>query len=358
MKNIWYLVSVSLVFFFLSSVLTRNNGILSKRNLPDILGVISRQRKPSENKFYLDSIFSYKDPNKETKSKSEFSIMVTGDIIPARSVNAKVLGLHDFNYPYEKTVSLLRQGDLVFVNLESPLIANCPTTLEGMIFCGDERNVQGLNYAGVTVANLANNHLGNYGPSGVVVTANLLVKNNIAVTGNGKPAIVNVKNKQFGFLGYNDIGGGNVRTADNIEQIGNDIKVLKKNVDFVVVAFHWGTEYTSNPTPRQIELAHNAIDAGADLIIGNHPHWVQGVEQYKGKFITYAHGNFIFDQMWSRETREGVVGKYVFDSNGLTGVSFYPVIIEDYAQPRFAAKEEALVILERMKESSKKLLQQ
>jgi poly-gamma-glutamate capsule biosynthesis protein CapA/YwtB (metallophosphatase superfamily) len=101
-----------------------------------------------------------------------------------------------------------------------------------------------------------------------------------------------------------------------------------------------------------------AIDAGADLIIGNHPHWVQGVEFYKGKCITYAHGNFIFDQMWSQETREGVLGKYVFNADGLVDVQFYPIIIDDYAQARFADAVEADMILQRMKASSVEIARQ
>ena len=92
-----------------------------------------------------------------------------------------------------------------------------------------------------------------------------------------------------------------------------DIQALKRQVDFVIVAFHWGIEYTALPTQEQRGIAHQAIDAGADLILGNHPHWVQATEKYQGKYITYAHGNFVFDQMWSQETREGVVGKYTFD---------------------------------------------
>lgn len=120
----------------------------------------------------------------------------------------------------------------------------------------------------------------------------------------------------------------------------------------MIVAFHWGTEYTSTPNSTQIELAHSTIEAGADLIIGNHPHWVQGIEQYKGKFISYSHGNFIFDQMWSQETKEGVLGKYTFNNDGLINVEFIPVIIDEYSQPRFATKAEADRVLQRMKESS------
>jgi poly-gamma-glutamate synthesis protein (capsule biosynthesis protein) len=128
------------------------------------------------------------------------------------------------------------------------------------------------------------------------------------------------------------------------------------------VAVNWGKEYSSDPyqapgiandDPRVIGRA--LIDAGADVIVGNHPHWVQGVELYHQGFIAYAHGNFIFDQEWSRETKEGVIGAYTFHNKKLSGVSFIPVIIENYGQPRLASETESAVILERMRSSSERL---
>lgn len=308
-----------------------------------------------KNNLSMESIFHYVDPAEDRKNNNsnEYTIFATGDVIPARSVNAKMVRLKNFNYPFEKTVNLLRNADLLLINLESPLIPNCQITEEGMEFCGDPRDVGGLVYAGVRVANIANNHSGNFGAVGINGTIHLLKENNIEATGNGQPAIVTVKGKRFGFLGYNSIGAKEAGIAwADIPQIQTDIQSLKKQVDFVIVSFHWGIEYTSNPTGQQQELAHMAIDAGADLIIGNHPHWVQGIEEYKNRLITYAHGNFVFDQMWSEETRQGVVGKYTFNNAGLIDVKFFPVVIDDYSQPRFATEMEAGKILSIMKESS------
>lgn len=308
-----------------------------------------------KNNLSMDSIFQYVDPTKDSKNNNlnEYTIFATGDVIPARSVNAKMVCLKNFKLPFEKTANLLRNANAVFINLESPLIPNCQITDEGMKFCGDLRDVQGLTYGGVTIASIANNHMGNYGLDGIASTVNLLQENKIAVTGNRQPAVIIVKGKRLGFLGYNSIGSEEPGIAwADIPQVQMDIQNLKKQVDFVIVAFHWGVEYTAIPTKQQTELAHSAVDAGADLIIGNHPHWVQGVEIYKGKFITYAHGNFVFDQMWSEKTRQGVVGKYTFNNAGLIDVKFFPVIIDDYSQPHFATTVEAEKILSGMKESS------
>jgi len=312
------------------------------------------------NNLSTDAIFHYVDPDQASIKDSnpeEYTIITTGDVIPARSVNSKLVQLNDFNYPFEKTVNFLKSADAVFINLESPLIPNCKPTLEGMVFCGDQRDVKGLVYADVTIASIANNHAGNYGIEGINSTTNLLKQNHIMVTGNGsQSAILTIKGKKFGFLGYNDIGNKEAGIAwADILQTQQDINNLKKQVDFVIATFHWGTEYTSTPSATQIQLAHAAIDAGADLIIGNHPHWVQGIEEYKGKFITYAHGNYVFDQMWSQETREGVLGKYTFNNKGVINVEFVPVIIDNYSQPRFASETEANIILARMKDSTQQI---
>ena len=258
-------------------------------------------------------------------------LVATGDVIPAREVNYKMLSRGDFLYPWRKTADYLKSGDLVFINLESPLIQNCPVEHSGFTFCGDARAVDGLDYAGVSVANLANNHLTNYGPQGTSATIALLAKHHIGVCGIGLSEIRDVKGVKFAFLGFNGIG-----THIDREALRREIRLIRDRADVVVVAFHWGKEYELMPTsatgiapddPR--EIGHVAIDEGADLIIGNHPHWVQPVEIYKGRLITYAHGNFIFDQMWSRETRQGVVGRYTFDGTQLIRVDYRPVLIDD-----------------------------
>jgi poly-gamma-glutamate capsule biosynthesis protein CapA/YwtB (metallophosphatase superfamily) len=287
-------------------------------------------------------------PIRKAESKT-YTLIATGDIILGRVVNAQMVEKNNFTYPFEKTGEMLKQGDITFVNFEDPLVAGCEPIRKGMSFCGDPRGIEGLKLAGVDVANVANNHFGNRGLPGIAETVKLFKANGIAITGNGEAPIVAVGSKKFGFLGYNDIGAAEpgIEWAKE-EKIRQDVSELKQKTDWVVVAFHWGTEYVATPTVRQRQLAHAAIDAGADLIIGNHPHWVQLTEWYKGKFIAYAHGNFVFDQMWSQETREGVVGKYTFNDQGLAQVEFFPVIIEDYWQPRWANPDEGKRILNRM----------
>lgn len=287
------------------------------------------------------------------------TIIATGDVIPARTTNWQMVQKNNFKYPFERTADLLQSADLTLVNLESPLVKGCQPTNQGLTFCGDQRFVEGLTYAGVDVANLANNHSDNYGAESIAQTVELLTASGIDVVGIDNSLVEDLRGIRFGFLAYNGVG-----LRFDREAIRRDITTLRPRVDVLIVAMHWGKEYVSVPDatpniadddPRQI--GHLVIDAGADIVIGNHPHWVQGLEFYKGKLITYAHGNFIFDQEWSRETKEGVVGKYTFYESRLIDVEFTPVLIEDYAQPRFPPEVEGRAILERMEEASRKMAQ-
>ena len=283
------------------------------------------------------------------------TLIATGDVIPARSVNVKTLESSDWRWLWLKTADKLRQADLTFINLETPLLTHCPVTNEGMIFCGDNRHLEGLQFAGVDVVNLANNHSGNWGQAGIEETINRLQTQSMAVAGTtDNLAVVRINNLTFAFLGYNDIPEFVPGIAQAQEKtIKPEVAQAKTQADVVVVAFHWGTEYTDQPTQRQIDLAHLAVDSGADLVIGNHPHWIQPVEIYRDKLIMYAHGNFSFDQMWSQKTLEGVVGKYTFYDDQLVDIEFLPVLIENYGQPYWLEGRQKTTILEQLKTLSR-----
>jgi poly-gamma-glutamate synthesis protein (capsule biosynthesis protein) len=303
----------------------------------------------------VDSVFAAHGPSlSRLDPRKLVTLIATGDVIPARSVNYEMAIRDDFTYPFLKTYKFTRAADITLINLESPLINGCATTTSGMSFCGDPRVVKGLELAGVDIANLPNNHIGNYGVDAIHETERHLTDAGIAWDGFGHVVYDRVKGITFGFLGFNGVG----ETIDTTE-MAREIRAARKQANVVVVSFHWGREYTSVPLtapgiadqdPRQI--AHLAIKAGADLIVGNHPHWVQGIEIYRGKFITYAHGNFVFDQMWSVATRQGVVGTYTFYGKRLVSVRFRPVMIENYAQPHFLSAADGAPILARMRAAS------
>ncbi len=307
----------------------------------------------------LDSIFSNNHTWIATLSAEHIRVLTaTGDIIPARTVNYEVVKRNNPLWPYEKVLPILnaKKTDITFVNLETPLIKNCLPTIEGMVFCGTDRNIEGLKAIHVTIANLANNHAGNHGEDGVSETIKLLQNNSILTTGVNGPVYKNIRGIQFAFLGYNDI----TKPQPGIENatdstIKKEIVKARKNADIVIVTFHWGIEYRDQPDDDQKRLGHLAIDSGADLVIGNHPHWIQPIELYKEKLITYAHGNFIFDQMWSQKTREGVIGRYIFYDKKLIDVEYTPLQINDYGQAHFLEKKQANDILVDMKKHSLEL---
>lgn len=275
-------------------------------------------------------------------------LIATGDVLLARSVNYKTVVSKNFSWPFEKTAEVLKNADVTFINLETPIIEGCPLTNEGMKFCGDPRNINGLVFAGVDTVNLANNHMSNYGLAGINSTVEYLTNAGLGVSGISGPMYQDIKGKKFAFLGYNEI--------NQQERIASEVSEAKSNADIVIVQFHWGNEYTSTITSRQKALAYLAIDRGADLVIGNHPHWIQPIEIYHGKLIAYSHGNFIFDQEWDFKTKQGVVGKYTFYDGRLIDAEYLPILIENYGQPRFLSGEDKALILENMKAQSEKLL--
>lgn len=250
------------------------------------------------------------------------TILVTGDVLLARSVNARMVKDRNFRWPWEEVAEELRMADLTYVNLETPLVEGCPVRHDGMIFCGDPRAVEGLQFAGVDVVNFANNHAGNWGQDGVDQTLQLMKVAGIEVAGFTHPIIVEKKGIKFAFLGYNDVERQVGIANYEQERMRQEITQARQQADVVIVQFHSGPEYRRQPHARQIELSHLAVDFDADLVIGNHPHWWQPAEFYKDKLIVYSHGNFIFDQMWSPETREGMVGKYSFQDGKLVKVEF------------------------------------
>jgi len=286
------------------------------------------------------------------------TLIATGDVIPARYTDVTIRQRGDeFLYPVAATKDITATGDLTVINLEAPLVEGCPYHDSGLAFCGRPGFVAALQAAGVDVATLENNHIGNYGEDGVIETVQHLETAELRWADRDSPAIVDVRGLDFGFLAFNG-----VEQVLDREAMVAQIKALRPKVDVLAVAVHWGAEYVSIPQAvppvaddNPVEIAHLAIDAGADLIIGNHPHWVQAVEVYEGKLIAYAHGNFIFDQMWSYETRVGVIGKYTFYDETLIGVEYIPTLIEDYAQPRPVEGTERQAVLDGMKAASEEL---
>jgi poly-gamma-glutamate capsule biosynthesis protein CapA/YwtB (metallophosphatase superfamily) len=270
----------------------------------------------------------YAEPTPET-----FTLLFGGDVMLGRSVNTRIQKYQDPNWPFLKVSKILNEADLSLINLESPFITGCKPTDVGMIFCAEPSSLIGLKNAGIDIANLANNHIDNQGQEGIDETAALLNSVDIAPIGLGAPYFKTVKDIKIAFLGFTDVGPNRPGIASVDENlIRQQVSSAKKESDLVIVTFHWGNEY-SKESDHQVELAHLTIDAGADAVIGHHPHWVQGQETYQGKPIYYSLGNLVFDQMWSDETRKGLLVRLTFSGKKLVSEEKIPIKIFDYGQP-------------------------
>ncbi len=200
------------------------------------------------------------------------------------------------------------QSDINKINLEHPITLHNDPEDKKFTFRMHPRYLRLLEKGNVNLVNAANNHIYDFGITGIEDTMEYLDSVNIAYVGIGKtlqearePVIFKVKDKTLGFLGYFG-GAGQFAASDTSSGLAprypsfifQDIRNLRPKVDYVIVSFHWGIESERYPEEWQTELGRACIDAGADLVVGHHPHVLQGIEQYNGGVIAYSLGNFIF----------------------------------------------------------------
>lgn len=312
-----------------------------------------------------------------------FTMAAVGDVMLARKVD-RLMQAQGLGYPLAMLGPTLKAADLTFGNLEAPLATTGQQIPgKGIWFRARPEATQVLKDGGFDIMNIANNHILDYDTPAFLQTMDLLKGSGISYFGGGRdlararePAVVEVQGVRLGFLGYSDMAdiywshsyprrfratatqaGVAPLVVNNtylVEDICQDIRKLKPKVDQVIVSLHWGTEYQRTPTAEQQQIAHRLVDAGADIILGHHPHVFQGVEVYKGSLIAYSLGNFIMDQNWSRETCQGLLLKIKVAREGWQQAEILPVqIVEE--QPRQAEGKDAEKILGEVRDLSKKL---
>jgi poly-gamma-glutamate capsule biosynthesis protein CapA/YwtB (metallophosphatase superfamily) len=251
-------------------------------------------------------------------------IVFVGDIMLDRGVRTTVtknLG-GDYTALFKNT-GYLKDADIAFANLEGPVATGGYKAGSRFSFRMDPAGLVAMRDAGFDVVSFANNHVGDYARAAFTETFEHLRENNILFAGAGMnrteattPAIIDVRDMKIGFLAATDVGPDWLQATDTAPGIliASDpdlpliIATAKAQVDVLVMSFHWGNEY-SPANQHQETLAHMAIDAGADIIIGHHPHVMEKVVIYKDKPIFYSLGNFIFDQYFSPHTLRGMVAE-------------------------------------------------
>ncbi|HEY7968602.1 MAG TPA: CapA family protein [Candidatus Limnocylindrales bacterium] len=267
---------------------------------------------------------------------------------------------------------LLTKADLAIANFENPAPNAFRYHTSGTVFSADPKLIAGLADAGIDWVGIANNHIRDAGGVGILQTIANLKAHGIAASGAGKnltaarkPAILTADGVKVALLAYDTIAKNYAAGPDRAGSAQMSVSALKKDVaaarkagaDVVIVFPHWGTEYDPTPFAGQQKLAHAAIDAGADLVIGNHAHWAAAMEIYKGKPIWYALGNFVFDQTWSEPTMEGITLELTFHGPRLVQARMRPHVILDKAQPNFLDPAgDGRVVLGQIYDASKGML--
>lgn len=246
--------------------------------------------------------------------------------------------------------SLLTGADLAIANFENPAPDNYRFHASGTVFSANPADIAGLADAGIDFVSLGNNHIRDAGAAGIRQTIQHLDDAGIAHAGAGanlaaarQPAMLEAGGTTVAILSYDTIASSYWATADRAgsapmtaTNVRQDVAAARAaGADLVIVFPHWGTEYDPTPFAGQQKLAESAVDAGADIVIGNHAHWAAGMELYRGAPIWYALGNFVFDQTWSEPTMEGITLELTFDGRELVQVRMRPHLILDGAQPNF-----------------------
>ena len=239
---------------------------------------------------------------KTTKQKNKtvsFTISAVGDCTFGTDENfayegsmpAKYDEVGDFNYFFENVKSVFEADDLTIVNFEGTLTDSTTREDKQFAFKADKSYAEILTDGFVEAANLANNHSKDYGEQSYNDTMDALDEAGITNFGYDRVAIKKVKGIKVGLVGTYVLADG-LGVKDSMEKNIQDLK--DEGAQVIIASFHWGEEKAEYPNDVQVELAHAAIDAGADLVLGHHPHVLQGIEQYKGKNIVYSLGNFCF----------------------------------------------------------------
>ena len=286
------------------------------------------------------------------------TVLLVGDIMLDRGVE-DLIKQNSIYYPFQKISHFLRGIDIVFGNLEGPGVNNPPEfPNDSLKFAFNSKVIKGASWCNFNLFSLANNHSLDMGKKGLEETKEWLKKYRINFVGDllcGNSD--NLNSAFFGdnitFLAFNQIFPFIVKE----EKIIKTVKTVKSsNPDnFLIVSLHWGEEYKLINSPAQQKLAYQIIEAGADLIIGHHPHVVQNIEKYQGKFIFYSLGNFIFDQYFSPETQQGLaVGLEIYPDRLVCRL--FPLQI-NLSQPVLTEKNKASEFLIQLaKRSDEKLV--
>ncbi|MFC2023860.1 CapA family protein, partial [Chloroflexota bacterium] len=275
------------------------------------------------------------------------ALVFVGDVGLGRTMEAN-LARYGLDYPWTGWGPLVPEAGLAIANLEGVLTTQGRPLDKSYLIRAHPYWAQTLDAAGFDLVALANNHALDYGQEGLNETLDTMEAMGIGVVGAGRtaqdarrPALYNLDGVRVAVLGYAAErwnGSEDVPATDRIawaepQSVQEDVRAVRNGSDLVVVLLHAGTEYASEPSADQVAVAHAAIDAGADLVVGHHPHVTQTVERYDEGLIVYSLGDAVFD-IPRRDAMRGHLLRVTAGQEGLIGAELWPFWIEDAIRPR------------------------
>jgi gamma-polyglutamate biosynthesis protein CapA len=311
------------------------------------------------------------------RGEPEVEIVAVGDILLDRGI-ARRIERGGPRIVFARVRDVISSADLAFGNLECPLTDNCDRSRQRISFRARPRYVEALTDAGFDMLSLANNHSMDCGTRGLLETMSNLKRGGLRWSGAGgtraeaeAPVILNLKGIRIAFVSFTAVAppanttvkddGSTVALLGSRAALARAVASAVRESEVVAVSLHWGAEYSSRPDKEQVELAHAAVEAGADLVIGHHPHTLAGMELIRrpeGRYalIAYSLGNFAFDSpRWlGKRVTESVILRCKLGRRGLASAEVLPVVLENYL-PRPASPVEAQSILQRLSALSAEL---
>lgn len=310
-------------------------------------------------------------PQAAPADTAAITILAVGDVMMGASMEPSIRE-HGPDNPFAAAAPAISRADIAICNLEAPFGTKGKPFKKRFTFLVPPSYAGALKRAGFDVVAMANNHMMDYGADPLAETIKLLDSLGIAHSGAGmnlsearRPAVVERNGLRVAFLSYSKVypaefwattrrGGTAPGESSHVRE---DVAAAKKKADLVVVSFHWGAELMDTPKQYQRDLARLSIDSGADLVLGHHPHILQGMEIYKGKLIAYSLGNFAFGSR-SRKCTESVMLEVRLAKTGAGEARIIPVCVDNLKtgfQPSIASGEAGRAILENLRRISKPL---
>ncbi len=302
--------------------------------------------KPTRRSFLLVPALGFAPYSSESKLRLPAPLPVTrillgGDVMLSRNVGVQAHKRDDPAWPLRRVAELFSSADIAFVNLEAPFSDRGRPVEKGMVFKAEPDMIEALLVARINVVSTANNHARDCGSHGLEFTLDWLANAGIAAVGTGataeaahQGAVIERNGVRFGFLAYTyDQSNGNYSDHDDRiamldrDVMTHDVRSLRERADVVIVSMHAGWEYSRQVNPWQRNFAHDAIDAGACLVVGHHPHVTQPVECHANGVIFYSLGNLVFDQFQRTDTQRGLIADIRFLGTKLAGYGVIPVDI-------------------------------